>query len=698
MTERAKGHDELLAEVERLKTENKEALAKLVDHEAEIELLTYELRDTQHLLEQSRDRYADLYDFAPVGYVTLTRNGIIMESNATFAAMMGVDQRGLQNIPFNVFLASSHELNLFLSHLDKCRKEGGKINTDLRLKHRNGEVLEIELSSVPSADFITRTIVYRTAVLDLTERRRAEVARDETARQLQLIMDSAPVPIGYLDKDERFVFVNAEYLRKFELDQQDVLGNSFREVHGSDMNGLIADIDKGIAGEASMLESEVISRSGNKYFLRINIAPDCTTGDAPCGIVVIATDLTDQMRHLQELSEAKESAEKANRAKTQFLANMSHELRTPLNGVLGMLQLLLNGYAEPLQEKQQEMTTKALKSTKILLSIINDILDLSKIEAGRLDIERKPFSIKECVADAIELFSIEAQQKGLEIGFSVGEDVPKATLGDNVRLRQVLLNLIGNALKFTMKGRIAVRVEAGAKKPDGKKDLIFTVTDTGIGIPAQKKDLLFRPFGQLDESDTRRYGGTGLGLAISRRIIDIMGGTITVESEPGVGSSFSFNVPMQEVEEAKLAVSEAPPSGAIVAPVAEEEQKLRILVAEDDPMSSALLRSILERQGFQMELAQTGREAVEMWERGVFDLIIMDVQMPKLDGIAATRIIREKERATGKHVPILAITAHAYQEEGERCRAAGMDAFLPKPLDLRKGVQLIRSLAAKTSA
>lgn len=408
-------------------------------------------------------------------------------------------------------------------------------------------------------------------------------------------------------------------------------------------------------------------------------------------------DITERKRAEEELREAKEEAEASSRAKSQFLANMSHELRTPMNSFLGVLQLLVGGHAGPLEAKQRELLIKADKSAHSLLQIISDILDLSKIEKGVFSIAEQPFSLAECVSDSIGFFSLDAQHKDIDLTLSIKEDLPEAVWGDCLRLRQVLVNLIGNAVKFTEQGEVAVRVTAGNQALAGRQEITFTITDTGIGIPAEKRQLLFRPFSQIDASDTRRYGGTGLGLAISHEIVEMMGGTLSFESEEGRGSSFFFTIPFAEAAEHEETVipSHVSPSVSVSRTAVEPLKIPRLLVAEDDPMASDLLKNLLELSGLEMDLAQTGREAVDMWETGQYDLIIMDIQMPRMDGLTATRLIREKEGARGGHTPIVAMTAHAFHEDEKRCLAAGMDAYLTKPLDLEKGLNLIMALIGK---
>lgn len=685
---------------EQLIETNRQLAAKVADSEAVIDLLTAELRDVQHQLEEGRLVYADLYDFAPVGFLTLSSVGIIQESNATFAAMMGVDQRRLHNLPFNMFLASPDDLNLFLEHLRRCRSEEGKINTELRLKHGSGACVDVQLSSIPSADYARRSVVYRTAVLDVTERKQAEKASEESRRQLQLIMDAAPVPIGYLDSELRFVFVNDEYLRKFHLLRREVLGRYFRDVHGTASDDLFAGrFEKGVAGLPTEFESEVTCHhTGETYFLRVNIAPDCTPDSTPCGIVIVATDLTDQKRILEEAREAKVTADKANNAKSQFLSNMSHELRTPMNGVLGTLQLVLNGYAEPLEPKQREFLTKAYNSGKSLLRVLNDLLDMSRIETGSLSIERNHMLIRQCIQEAVDFFDSQVQEKDIRLTCSIADDIPLRVWGDCVRLQQVLINLIGNAVKFTERGEVAVEVFRGPGTTPGWVEANFKISDTGIGIPSNKRDLLFRPLSQIDESHTRRYGGIGSGLSISEKIIRMMGGTtINLESSEGEGSSFSFSLPFCEVEAAVDREQEllSPERGPAVVPASQSESKARILVAEDDALAAEILGKVLEGEGYMCDLVHDGQEAIRKWESSSYSLIIMDVQMPKMDGLSATGIIREKEKTMGKHTPILAITAFANKEDEENCLENGMDGFLSKPLDLKKGLEVITALARR---
>jgi CheY-like chemotaxis protein len=340
-----------------------------------------------------------------------------------------------------------------------------------------------------------------------------------------------------------------------------------------------------------------------------------------------------------------------------------------------------------------------MSSARSLLRILNDILDMAKFEAGKLSIEEQPFSPKWCISEAVDFITPEVRRKGIGFAILGAENVPDIVVGDQVRLRQVLTNLIGNAVKFTEKGKVVVRVTAAGESVDGKREHTFAITDTGIGIPDDKKDLLFRAFSQVDASHSRRYGGTGLGLAISRDIVELMGGTISFVSEEGVGSTFSFTIPFGETKlehDALPAIESISPETIIT--VQEGVRIPRILLAEDDSNIRHFLGLLLKRSNYNIDVAEDGAKAIEMWEREEYDVVLMDVQMPRVDGFEATRIIREKEQERGGHTPIIAMTAHASQEDVESCLAAGMDDYISKPIDFERTLRVICEIIRKKSS
>ena len=366
-------------------------------------------------------------------------------------------------------------------------------------------------------------------------------------------------------------------------------------------------------------------------------------------------------------------AQEASRLKGEFLANMSHEIRTPMNGILGMSGLGLDASTP---EEQRECLEVVKASAESLLTILNEILDFSKIEAGRLALDPAPFSLTDLLEGAARTMRAAAEGKGLEMTWKVAPEIPAVLLGDESRLRQVFLNLIGNAIKFTESG--AVTLDARVVSDDGPLVQIeFSVRDTGLGIPAEKQRLIFEAFCQGDGSTARKYGGTGLGLTISARIVKLMGGRIWVESLPGEGSTFYFTAYFGRGAETE------PPITASLAAQATwlDPGSLKILLAEDNIVNQKVAVRLLEKRGHQVIVAGDGLQAVAQYDARHFDLILMDIQMPGMDGFEATAAIRDRERGSSKHTPIVAMTAHAVSGYDEKCRAAGMDGYVTKPVD-----------------
>ncbi len=399
-------------------------------------------------------------------------------------------------------------------------------------------------------------------------------------------------------------------------------------------------------------------------------------------------------KQTRDLVKAKKVAEAASKTKSEFLANMSHEIRTPMNGVIGMLQLLSE---TRLTKEQKAFVSSTTQSANALLTLINDILDFSKIEAGKLAIEIVNFDLKEVMDGVIDTLAHKAFEKGLDLFYLVEKDVPNDLTGDPTRIRQILINLIGNAIKFTDKGKIFIKVQMN-RHTKYECTLLFEVEDTGIGIPEEKTDKLFQSFSQVDTSTTREFGGTGLGLIISKQLAELMGGTIGFTSLENKGSVFWFTVALRH-QEAKHAGKKAKSTQSAPAAASSMSSNIKFLIAEDNLVNQNVVKLMLKKLGHSVTIAKDGLEAIQLFEKEIFDVILMDIQMPVMDGEEATKKIRSMEKKTNNHIPIIALTANAMKGDKERFLKSGMDSYVAKPIRKEELLSVIESvLPAKSPA
>jgi len=537
---------------------------------------------------------------------------------------------------------------------------------------------------------------------DMTKALRASRAEIVAAREYtENIIGSMNDTLVVVNPDGVMIRANKGLMSLLGYTEEELIGRPFEHIlapgdadsgappSAADISGLYA------RGIVTTVEIAYRSRNGRHIPILFSASALYDSDGTVIGIVCVGLDITDRKLSEKALQEAKEAAEAANRAKSQFLANMSHEIRTPMNGVLGMLDLLLESKLEAIQKRFARM---AYDSAEKLLSIINDILDFSKIEAGMLDLQHNGFLLRRVIRDVIDLFSLKAQRKGLALRSEVDSKIPDAVEGDATRLRQVLVNLLGNALKFTDRGEVSLDVKL--QDTEGETLLLrFEVRDTGKGIAESEMKVIFDAFTQADVSMTRRHEGTGLGLTISRQLVEMMGGAIGVESRQGEGSLFWFTVRLKtgdSFSEKMVAVEETVPKSRPAGLPA----NVSVLVAEDNPMNQEMCRFMLEELGCRVEVVQNGARAVEAAAKQDYDLVFMDCQMPEMDGYEATARIRRHESSgekKGRRLPIIALTAHAMQGDREHCLASGMDDYLAKPFNMNELADMLYRWAAKSN-
>jgi len=588
---------------------------------------------------------------------------------------------------------------------------GAAYETEYRIRRRDGSYLDALIRGVPLKDAAGRVTEWIGTMTDVSERKEAERAlralnqrleeevevRTRSVREHQArfrgAFDHAPIGIALVAPDGRWLEVNRSLCELSGYTEAELLATDFQTItHPDDLTADLANVRALLAGECRsyQIEKRYYHKTGRLVYALLSVSLVRGEAGEPLYFISQIKDITERKLAEAELQAAKSAAEAANRAKGEFLANMSHEIRTPMNGVLGMVEL---AQETELTDEQREYLRLIRSSGESLLRIINGILDFSKIEAGRLDLEPAPFKLDDVLQPGLRLLGFRAAEKGIGFQATLDPELPPL-VGDADRLSQVVVNLTGNAIKFTERGEVQVTLHARERGP-GEVTVRFSVQDTGIGIPVEKQGLVFEAFAQADGSTTRKYGGTGLGLAISQRLVRLMGGELHLESEPGAGSTFWFDLTFPVApaapgaDPARLPAAARNPAGSGAAPISGEP--LRILLVEDEATNQALAKRILERAGHEVEVAGNGRIALECLAESDFDVVLMDVQMPEMDGLTATALLREREQGTERRIPVIGLTAHAMEGYRDRCLAAGMTDYVSKPL---RREQLFAALAA----
>jgi PAS domain S-box-containing protein len=653
------------------------------------EVIEEKLRDNQRFLQNILDASPAIF------FLVAVPEGQILWANEQ-------NQEGL-GYPSTFWLGRSQEQLLDLLHPDD---RGSFLASNLEIETlADGKFLELEhrmrrcdgswrwmrvRQVVSSRDSSGRPNRILGIVEDITERKQAE---DLARRMFEISSDAHLI----FDEKDGILDCNEAALQMMRTTQKSDFLGRHPEVFtapflpdGTPYHADSAAIDSTARREGHYRFDWWARRLDGEVFpCEVSLTPVDVAGRSL--LLVVWHELTERKRIEADLRRAKEAAEAASQAKGEFLANMSHEIRTPMNGVLGMTELMLDTELTDIQREYLDMIDS---SANALLTVINDILDFSKIEAGKLDLDPVRFNLHDQLRETLRTLELRSDEKGLKLGLKIAPEVPSFVEGDPGRLRQIVLNIVGNAIKFTSEGEVVVEVEPVEPSTTGPKvELRFLVSDTGIGIPPEKLRAIFEPFEQADSSTTRRFGGTGLGLAISTKLVALMGGQIQVESEPGRGSTFLFTIEFKRsIEPQKLG------SGKRKNTEAGSTRSFRILLAEDQPINQVVASKMLERIGHSVTVVSNGREALDRIGTGTFDLVLMDVQMPEMDGLAAVASLRTSEQVTGKRIPVIALTAYAMISDRDRYLESGFDGYLSKPIqseDLSKEIDRIMSRFAE---
>ena len=651
-----------------------------------LEDVTHQKNIEQELLE-SKELFRIVFDHSPVAITVTDKNERIIAWNPFAEKLLGMMKGDLFNKHVKELYPPVEWRRIRAARI---RQKGMLPDMETKIIKKDGSTIEVHLSISTLRDLEGHVTAAISIIRDITIQKTAERRLKESEEKTRVILDNSAAAITLTDKHERIVSWNRFTEELLGMNRKDLYMKPVSSLYPKEEWQKIRAANIRHLGSKHHLETQVIRKDGTilEIDLSINVLKD-SSGHI-VGSVGMIQDNTERKKTQALLLQAKMTAEEASIAKSFFLANMSHEVRTPLNAILGMMDLTLD---TSLTDEQRDNLRTAKDAAGNLLSLLNDILDLSRVESGKIKLETIEFNIRNVIGSVCKGLMVLARNKNLELLWVVDSVVPELLIGDPTRLRQIIINLVNNAIKFTHKGKIEVSVKASDVK-ESEAYLAFSVSDTGIGIPQDKQGSIFEVFTQADDSTTRRYGGTGLGLAISKRLVEMMNGRIWVESEQFKGSTFHFTGVFKISKKDRLTSVSSAEQPAFQAPT-KEIRGVRILLAEDNPVNQKIAMRLLEKQGCIVEVAENGHEAVDKASKGNFDVILMDVQMPVLDGLEATRLIREGEKQTGKHIPIIAMTARAMEGDEKKCLDSGMDSYISKPIDPPKVFETIGNLTAK---
>ena len=632
-------------------------------------------------LRDSERKFRNFFEHAGEGIFLSDESSTILEANPAAARLLGYT-----DVSKIIGLNARHLIHpddlkqaALITVVDMARR-GGVANLERRYRRSDGSYLPVSVTISQIRETGLQHIIFR----DITRQKKAEAALLKANQEFEIIFDNSQVGIMFLKGGRFFSRGNrrlAELLGYASPD--DMIGMNMRELHIDEEH--FDEFGKLYyqtlsEGEQIQVEYQLKKKNGCPSWFTIS-GKALDPSDLDKGAIWVLDDLSRRKALEIQLTTAKEDAEVANRAKSEFLANMSHEVRTPLNGILGMLQLL---QTTPTTDEQSQYVETAIHSSLRLTALLSDILDLSRVEAGKMSMTMHAFELKDALSAVHQLFTPTAREKGLNFRFNIHPAIPSWLKGDAARLQQVLGNLAGNALKFTDSGCVEIEAFPLPPRKAGECRVLFTVTDTGIGIPDDKVRTLFKPFSQVNQGFTRQFQGAGLGLSICKRLIDLMGGSMAVESEHGAGTTMYFCVPFELGESADRPATKTCAQNL-------SSEKRSILFAEDDRVSRLSVCHLARKLGYDVVAVEDGRQALETLEKGNFDLVLMDIQMPVMDGVEATARIRAGEAGPDRrNIPIIALTAYAMVGDKERFLEAGMDDYIAKPVDMNDLLEILR--------